>query len=112
MEFVRSVSQAMIRKYFQAVMTSILFLARFFRIWRVDTGECDVKCKGSQDGIYDAKFSSDNTYLAYTHIKLIHLWCTKRQTIQGVLEGHSNLVRGICFNPNGESLCSGNNFNI
>jgi WD40 repeat protein len=73
----------------------------------VSSGDPLLSTKGSKDGIYDIRFSSDFSLLAYTNIKSISLFAREKGRVVASLEGHENVVRSIAFNKWKDILCSG-----
>ena len=69
-------------------------------LWDVETGELILKADGG------FIFSPDNQTLACEHNKEIHLWDLETRIRKAILKGHTDLVHGIAFSPDSQTLVS------
>ena len=74
MEFLALTGISMIVKLLVVLMISNFNNYRYIRIWDFESGDQIFCIKGSQDGIYDVKFSPCGKFFAFTNIKSINYW--------------------------------------
>jgi len=50
-------------------------------------------------------FSPDAKFIASTNLKAIHIWNVKNRKSEAIFEGHSHIVRSICYSHDGNYIC-------